>query len=778
MGWASFIKFATTADMEGIHFFVLLFFLVSWGECNITYPIGDIRNCPTTQPTNSNAPLYRMEVLPGLGFDNLRNLDMSLVMQYNYSLCKVTNDGRFLIPDNAVVIPLQKSRIDTYATFFDHWDNYTSMDSFSINVGASVFSLISGTFGFEYQHVKQNQYNYQAKTTRVQIRNNLYKIILQPDSPLNHQFKNRLLDIAANLQSNNTLYATFLSDMIVRDYGTHVVRSVQAGAIAAQIDAISSGYVNNYDFDKTSITASASANFFGKFSIGVSTHFSNSFSDDNIYVKNRNYSRVMTIGGPPFRPNMTLEEWEENILDNLVAIDRDGDPLHYIITPTSLPELPSPTYREVVDYIYSSIQRYYRINTHYGCTDPSSSNFDYEANLNDGSCSAPTTNYTFGGVYQTCQPDPELNYEDLCAKGAAQKNPLTGDYSCPQGYSAIELHNGTVTGVSKKEVCDRICHHCGLFGWSRCCQCISAWVNVLSAADYQAYWCVAEGEVKADSGYLFGGVYTSKSINPVTRSMSCPNHFYPLHIGEDMEVCVSNEYDLAYEYSVPFAGFHSCIAGNPLAAGPKTNKNAITFPKRCPKTYKHILATVDEGCEINYCVKLRSQFSILNPKLPPYRSKPGLKKNLTQSLVIQGPYGEIWVKTEDGDWVESKASEMTGEQLLQRLAPDSIPTSGGGDVAPINDKNSVSVGAVSGISVALTLFVCTLVVIAVFGVYGLWKRRKSKQRQRGLSVRGLTNSYMEIEDDAESGERNTRSLTTTSYMGINGDDENEHGGDV
>ena len=86
---------------------------------------------------------------------------------------------------------------------------------------------------------------------------------------------------------------------------------------------------------------------------------------------------------------MTLKEWEEHIFDKPVAIDHIGDPLHYILTPVSLAELSSPLYHKVVDYIYSSIQRYYHINTHYA--DPSSSNFDYEANINDGLCSAPTT---------------------------------------------------------------------------------------------------------------------------------------------------------------------------------------------------------------------------------------------------------------------------------------------------------------------------------------------------------------------------------------------------
>ena len=58
------------------------------------YPTGDVRNCPSFSPQNASQPLYRMEVLPGLGFDNLRNLDMGQVYFYNYSTCKISKDGR------------------------------------------------------------------------------------------------------------------------------------------------------------------------------------------------------------------------------------------------------------------------------------------------------------------------------------------------------------------------------------------------------------------------------------------------------------------------------------------------------------------------------------------------------------------------------------------------------------------------------------------------------------------------------------------------------------
>ena len=65
-----------------------------------TYPLGDVRNCPTSQPGNSNLQLNRMTVLPGIGFDNLRNIDMGQVFLYNYSTCTVSNDEKYLLPDS------------------------------------------------------------------------------------------------------------------------------------------------------------------------------------------------------------------------------------------------------------------------------------------------------------------------------------------------------------------------------------------------------------------------------------------------------------------------------------------------------------------------------------------------------------------------------------------------------------------------------------------------------------------------------------------------------
>ena len=106
----------------------------------LPFPVGDPRNCETAV---SGQDFFRMEVLPGLGWDNLRNLDQSIVLAFNYSTCKTTNDRKYLIPDDSFVIPLQRSKVDTYSELVSHALNYTSMTSNSINAGVSVYSRMA-----------------------------------------------------------------------------------------------------------------------------------------------------------------------------------------------------------------------------------------------------------------------------------------------------------------------------------------------------------------------------------------------------------------------------------------------------------------------------------------------------------------------------------------------------------------------------------------------------------------------------------------------------------
>ena len=201
---------------------------------------GSAHNCPTKSPVFPEKPLYRMEVLPGAGFDVLRGLDMGQVHVYNYSECVVSNDGRYLLPDNVFLLPNKRSHVQVFAELIEHWDDYTSTTSTSITVQAGYESTISGMFSDEYVSVKSHQYNDQSMTTRIQIRELLFTVKLQPDSQLNPSFKLRLFEMAENIHNNNTGFAHYLAELIVRDYGTHFISSMDAGAVLSQVDHISS----------------------------------------------------------------------------------------------------------------------------------------------------------------------------------------------------------------------------------------------------------------------------------------------------------------------------------------------------------------------------------------------------------------------------------------------------------------------------------------------------------------------------------------------------------
>ena len=697
------------------------------------HPFGDVRNCPVKSPQDDNQPLYQMEVLPGIGFDNLRNLDMGQVHDFAFTKCQVSKDGKYLLPDGVFLLPVQESHVNAYAEYLDHWDDYTSMTSSSINLDAGYFSVISGKFSSGYSSTKTHMHNDKAKSTRTQIRNKLYTVKLQPGASLHPNFKSRLYDIASSIQNNNTEYAHYLSELLVRDYGTHYISSMDAGAILSQMDfvrAIES--VDKYQYAQY-MKASASANFFKKLSLGASFEHGKGENGSTGFVTNRTSSQVVTVGGPPFRPNMTLDEWEDGVPNALVGIDRSGDPLHFVINPTTLPRLPETTVRMLANHVQRAINRYYKVNTHPGCTDPSADNFNFQANLNNGICSPPSTNFTFGGIFQKCTPDPNHITENLCTGGtdpALQNNFLTGDLSCPPEYTAVLLHSGAVTHVTQKPVCNRVCKHCGWF--SRCCHCESVLAPFLSIAHYEAYWCAALPGVAVpqNEGYLFGGFFTSKVSNPITGAMTCPRFFYPLHMGEDIKVCVSTDYERGFAYALDFGGLESCSVGNPLADSKPNDHNKANWPHACPHGYAQHLVAVEDGCEINFCVRAGALQStrLLAPKLPPYRKHPKYKNNITDTLAVFGVYGEVWVKGSDGGWNELQSDSEDGQSLLSRISaefPSNSPQLN-------NDSGSgLDAGAIAIISIVVTVVMGVLVAVVVLTGRWAYKHRSGNRMGRG-----------------------------------------------
>ena len=397
------------------------------------------------------------------------------------------------------------------------------MTSYSIGAHASAkdsFIEVSGKFSYDYISIKSHMYNDNSVATRVQVKHKLYTVLLQPDAPLHPNFKSRIFDIAANLQINNTRIAHYLADTLVRDFGTHYLTAMDAGAILAQIDFIDRSYVEEGSANKTSIAASASASFFGKVSLGADFTDENSHPQLNSFISSRTYSKVVALGGPPFNVNSTLEEWETGIPDALVAIDRYGNQLHLAINPNTLPELCEETSQLVSDIVYEAISRYFQANTILGCTNMNVTNFNFQANVDDGSCSddPETVNYSFGGVSLNCSGNLSTSE---CMR-----------IDCPENFlPLVKIHSFTIGTIH-----------------------------------YDAYWCSVKPN--ADDFLLFGGFYTTTKPNPITGVIGCPNYFYPQHWilgpGVDVFICVSRDKEHGSNYSAAFGGFESCETAIPI----------------------------------------------------------------------------------------------------------------------------------------------------------------------------------------------------------------------
>jgi hypothetical protein len=289
---------------------------------DVIFGEDDPQRCP-------QADITPLEILPGGGWDNLRNVEMSPVLFQNYSQCRLTGDRRFLIPNNVVVTPMRQGRLDVSAETFSHWSSYTSLTSQSINLGAKAshgpYGSISGSYSNDYQHAKEQQIIDSSITTRVQVRHEEYYAQSLPESKLHPTFRSRILEIAAHLQVNDPQTSQYLFEKLVRDYGTHYATGIKSGAALVQEDHVKRSYVGDSadEKQKNGATMAASAVFRKLLALNLTMGYSHNTTEETIrrYMGNRTDSKIFTLGGPPLLPNFSVDEWTKGIRDNLVAVD-------------------------------------------------------------------------------------------------------------------------------------------------------------------------------------------------------------------------------------------------------------------------------------------------------------------------------------------------------------------------------------------------------------------------------------------------------------------------
>jgi len=126
-----------------------------------------------------------------------------------------------------------------------------------------------------------------------------------------------------------------------------------------------------------------------------------------------------------------------------VALTVEGLPLWELISKHNFPDQPFERLGPTRRIIETAVRIYYMKNAVAGCTNRYSPNFNSRANVADDSCSVPDTYYTFGGIYQNCTPsDSTVAALGLC-DDVAQSNPVTGNMSCPSGFTKQQVYTVT-----------------------------------------------------------------------------------------------------------------------------------------------------------------------------------------------------------------------------------------------------------------------------------------------------------------------------------------------
>uniref|UniRef100_A0A914DEM7 Macrophage-expressed gene 1 protein n=1 Tax=Acrobeloides nanus TaxID=290746 RepID=A0A914DEM7_9BILA len=437
----------------------------------------------------------------------------------------------------------------------------------------------------------------------------------------------------------NMPMSSVLTELIIRDFGTHVITKADVGAIIEQEDYIDSKSTQDQETSLDELKSAASASFYSIINFKISAGRTVSSKTQEKFSSSLRHTKIYTNGGPGVNQllNGAAEQKDDKqaklMIEDVVVIDRSGVPLYTIITQESLHGIRISYVDQIAMLIKNATEEYYNRNKIDGCTDPGAPNFYPSANVNDDTCHKSYANFTFGGAFQKCKvfttnhSTGDVQYR---CDGYRQINGDTGDYTCSPDFQAIKLMEISMYLPDRVE--KRSYKDCKNHVFWETCTTYTYDIIFKDVATIQTYICqvTSESIVHQNKGFMFGGLFTKNHPNPFTGAMTCPGRFQKYNMF-DITVCLSKDYQLDGPMAVGFGGFFSC----------QTSKDDA----HCDVGYSQHLATVVEGCDVYYCVR-PNEFKRVETALikrPPFED-PFSLSNETESMIYGYVNETLWMK--------------------------------------------------------------------------------------------------------------------------------------
>ena len=207
-------------------------------------------------------------------YNLFQNIPTYPVLELNFSQCKTTEDGEYLIPNGVRTTKIESRRIKEIE---DHHDNFRSVlqarqNSIAVGAEVPIYGAVSigGSLSAEFINIKKTMTRLNTDLNTLSLVYEAYEMVANDGQmKVIDSFQHEIQGIADALNSGMPQKAEYLAQLTVKQYGTHFVTKSIMGASLEHRDYVESDDGSSFSNKGTSTSAGIGISV-PRVSVGVS----------------------------------------------------------------------------------------------------------------------------------------------------------------------------------------------------------------------------------------------------------------------------------------------------------------------------------------------------------------------------------------------------------------------------------------------------------------------------------------------------------------------------